>query len=53
MVHPQQYNLRKKTEHALKSLVMSSSTISVASPTAYAERFCKAAQELFVARTDA
>ena len=50
---PQQYNLRKKTEHAFKSLVMDSRAISVASPAAYAQRFCGAAQELFVARADA
>ncbi len=46
----QQYNLRKKGEHAFKSLVMNSKTISVVDPESYAERFCKSAQDLFVAR---
>ena len=46
----QQYNLRKKGEHAFKSLVMNSKTISVVDPESYAERFCKSARELFIAR---
>lgn len=46
----QQYNLRKKGEHAFKSLVMNSKTISVVDPESYAERFCKSARDLFVAR---
>ena len=46
----QQYNLRKKGEHAFKSLVMSSKTISVVDPESYAKRFCKSANDLFVAR---
>ena len=46
----QQYNLRKKGEHAFKSLVMNSKTISVVDPESYAERFCKSARDLFIAR---
>ena len=46
----QQYNLRKKSEHAFKSLVLNSKLISVMDPESYAERFCKSAQDLFVAR---
>ena len=33
-----------------KSLVMSSKTISVVDPESYAERFCKSASDLFIAR---
>ena len=46
----QQYNLRKKSEHAFKSLVLNSKLISVMDPDSYAERFCKSARDLFVAR---
>ena len=46
----QQYNLRKKSEHAFKSLVLKSKLISVMDPDSYAERFCKSARDLFVAR---
>ena len=46
----QQYNLRKKSEHAFKSLVLNSKLISVMDPESYAERFCKSARDLFAAR---
>ena len=49
----QQYNLRKQTEHMLKSMVMDSRTISVMDPEKYAARFCKAAEDLFVVRDEA
>jgi hypothetical protein len=46
----QQYNLRKKSEHALKSMMMDSRLISVADPRNYADRFCRFMSDLFVAR---
>lgn len=37
----QQYNMRKKIEHAYKSLQFDPTTISVVDPKMYAERFIK------------
>lgn len=49
-VSMQHYNMRKRSEHAFKSILMDSRQISCASPKSYAHRFCKFMGELFVAR---
>ncbi|BDA48811.1 probable phosphatidylinositol 4-phosphate 5-kinase 1 [Coccomyxa sp. Obi] len=46
----QHYNLRKRSEHAFKSILMDRRQISCADPKSYADRFCKFMGELFVAR---
>ncbi|CAL8463327.1 g2861 [Coccomyxa elongata] len=46
----QHYNMRKRSEHAFKSILMDSRKISCASPKSYADRFCKFMGKLFVAR---
>eukprot|EP00884_Botryococcus_braunii_P003587 jgi/Botrbrau1/13229/Bobra.0199s0002.1 len=46
----QEYNLRKRTEHILKSIVIDGSKVSVTSPAKYARRFHRLVSDLFVTR---
>ncbi len=44
----QDYNLRKRTEHLLKSVYRDSRAISVISPHSYSQRFCRFMHTLFI-----
>ena len=44
----QDYNLRKRAEHLVKSVVRDGATISVTDPVSYAARFRRFAADLFV-----
>ncbi len=46
----QDYNLRKRAEHLVKSVVRDGSAISVTDPSSYAARFRRFAADLFVAQ---
>lgn len=48
----QDYNIRKRTEHVLKSIVQDGRTISVTSPHAYSQRFINFMHTLFIAVSD-
>lgn len=45
---PQEYNLRKKLEHNFKAVVQDSRAISVVEPHAYAKRFLRFLNGVFV-----
>lgn len=47
----QEYNLRKKIEHAYKSVLFDSMSISAVEPTFYSQRFLQFIRKVFPARS--
>ena len=49
-MHLQDYNLRKRSEHLFKRLVVDGRSISVVHPETYAQRFMAFFQDLFITK---
>ena len=49
MLRAQDYNIRKRSEHLLKRIMLDGRSISVVHPETYAQRFMAFFQNLFIA----